>query len=54
MRYRCAVLDDYQNVALRLADWDRIAPDVEVTVFNEPLGGPEGCSGRSRSSTSSA
>jgi len=41
MRYRCAVLDDYQNVALRLADWDRIAPDVEVTVFNEPLGGPE-------------
>ena len=41
MRYRCAVLDDYQSVALRLADWHRIAPDVEVTVFNEPLGGPE-------------
>ena len=41
MRYRCAVLDDYQNVARGLADWDRIAGDVDVTVFNEHLGGPE-------------
>lgn len=37
MRYRCAVLDDYQNVALKLADWSVLAPDVEVTVFNQPL-----------------
>jgi D-3-phosphoglycerate dehydrogenase len=38
MRYRCAVLDDYQNVALRMADWSRVTGDVDVTVFNERLG----------------
>jgi D-3-phosphoglycerate dehydrogenase len=37
MRYRCAVLDDYQDVALKLADWRRIAGDVEVTVFNKHM-----------------
>ena len=37
MRYRCAVLDDYQNVALKLADWGKIAADVDVTVFNEHI-----------------
>jgi phosphoglycerate dehydrogenase-like enzyme len=41
MRYRCAVLDDYQNVALMFADWEQIAADVDVTVFNTPMGGPE-------------
>ena len=41
MRYRCAVLDDYQNVALKLADWGQIAADVDVTVFNNPMSGPE-------------
>jgi phosphoglycerate dehydrogenase-like enzyme len=41
MRYRCAVLDDYQNVALKLADWSKIAADVDVTVFNQHLGGPD-------------
>jgi D-3-phosphoglycerate dehydrogenase len=41
MRYRCAVLDDYQNVALKLADWGQIAADVDVTVFNTPMNGPE-------------
>jgi len=41
MRYRCAVLDDYQNVALKLADWGKIAGDVDVTVFNQPISGPE-------------
>lgn len=38
MPLRCAVLDDYQNVALKLADWSRIAGDAEVKVFNESLG----------------
>ncbi len=38
MRYRCAVLDDYQNVALTMADWSRVTGDVDVTVFNERLG----------------
>jgi D-3-phosphoglycerate dehydrogenase len=41
MRYRCAVLDDYQNVALKFADWGRIAADVDVTVFDAPIGGPD-------------
>ena len=38
MALRCAVLDDYQNVALKLADWSKVAPAVEVKVFNEHLG----------------
>jgi D-3-phosphoglycerate dehydrogenase len=33
MPHRCAILDDYQNVATKLADWS--IPDVEVKVFNE-------------------
>jgi phosphoglycerate dehydrogenase-like enzyme len=41
MRYRCAVLDDYQNVALKFADWEQIAADVDVTVFNTPMSGPD-------------
>jgi phosphoglycerate dehydrogenase-like enzyme len=35
---RAAILDDYQNVALKLADWSPIAKNVEVKVFNAPLG----------------
>jgi len=34
---RAAILDDYQDVALKYADWTTIAQDVEVTVFNEPF-----------------
>jgi D-3-phosphoglycerate dehydrogenase len=41
MPYRCAVLDDYQNVAMKLADWSKIASDVDVTVFDHHLGGPD-------------
>src|SRR5215467_15623043 len=41
MRYRCAVLDDYQNVAMKFADWGQIAADVEVTAFNQPMSGPD-------------
>jgi D-3-phosphoglycerate dehydrogenase len=37
MKYRCAILDDYQNVALSYADWSKVAGDVEVKVFNEPF-----------------
>jgi D-3-phosphoglycerate dehydrogenase len=39
--HRCAILDDYQNVALLMADWSALAQEVELTVFNAPLGGPE-------------
>jgi len=35
MPHRCAILDDYQNVALKLADWS--IPDVEVKAFNQPF-----------------
>ena len=36
---RCAVLDDYQGVALTAADWSAVAGAVEVTVFGEHLAG---------------
>src|SRR5690242_20077120 len=38
MAVRCAILDDYQNVALKLADWSKIKDRVEVKVFSEHLG----------------
>jgi phosphoglycerate dehydrogenase-like enzyme len=39
--HRCAILDDYQNVALQMADWSGLAQDVAFTVFNAPLGAPD-------------
>jgi phosphoglycerate dehydrogenase-like enzyme len=39
--HRCAILDDYQNVALKSADWSKISRDVEVTVFDRHLGSAE-------------
>jgi phosphoglycerate dehydrogenase-like enzyme len=40
-RYRCAILDDYQNVVLNVTDWSKVAGDVDIKVFNEHLGGPD-------------
>ena len=37
MAYRCAIIDDYQNVALKLADWSKVTKDVEITVFTEAV-----------------
>jgi D-3-phosphoglycerate dehydrogenase len=34
---RAAILDDYQDVALPLADWSAIAGDVETVVFDRPF-----------------
>jgi phosphoglycerate dehydrogenase-like enzyme len=34
---RVAVLDDYQDVALRMADWQVLAPEAEVVVFRDHL-----------------
>lgn len=35
---KLALLDDYQNVALKLGDWDRLRRrGVEITVFHEPF-----------------
>jgi len=40
--YKLALLDDYQKVALRMADWDRLRKrGVEITVFNEPFSSVE-------------
>ena len=38
---RCAILDDYMNLALTIADWSKIGDRVDVTVFNEPFASPE-------------
>jgi phosphoglycerate dehydrogenase-like enzyme len=37
-RRRCAVLDDYQNIALKIADWSKVAGDLDIKVFNAHLG----------------
>jgi D-3-phosphoglycerate dehydrogenase len=34
---RAAILDDYQNVAMKFADWSAIQKDVDVKVFNQPF-----------------
>jgi phosphoglycerate dehydrogenase-like enzyme len=38
MAHRCAILDDYQNIALKAADWSPVAKDLDIKVFNQPLG----------------
>ena len=40
-KHRCAILDDYQNVALKVSDWSKLAADLDIKVFNEHLGGPD-------------
>jgi phosphoglycerate dehydrogenase-like enzyme len=40
-RHRCAILDDYQNVALKVTDWSKVAGDLDIKVFSEHLGGPD-------------
>src|SRR5262249_13296544 len=34
---RIAILDDYQNVALEMADWSPLAGCAEISVFNDHL-----------------
>ena len=34
---RIAILDDYQNVSLDMADWSPLAGRAEITVFNDHL-----------------
>ncbi len=39
---KLALLDDYQKVALRLGDWDRLRKrGIEITVFNQPFSSVE-------------
>jgi hypothetical protein len=39
--FRIAVLDDYQNVALTMADWSVLDGRASVTVFNDHLAEPD-------------
>src|ERR1700760_564243 len=36
-RLRCAILDDYYDIALSSADWSKISDRADVTVFNHPF-----------------
>jgi phosphoglycerate dehydrogenase-like enzyme len=38
---KIAILDDYQNVALQMADWTAISERAEVSVFNDHLPDPD-------------
>jgi phosphoglycerate dehydrogenase-like enzyme len=38
---RIGILDDFQNVTLKIADWGRLPAHVSVTAFNEHLAGEE-------------
>jgi phosphoglycerate dehydrogenase-like enzyme len=40
-RLRCAILDDYMNLTLQMADWARVSDRVDVTVFNQPFASTE-------------
>src|ERR1700757_5477706 len=36
-RVQVAILDDYQNVALTMADWSEVAAHADITVFTDHL-----------------
>jgi phosphoglycerate dehydrogenase-like enzyme len=38
---KIAILDDYQNVALKMADWSGLAKRTEITVFNDHVASPD-------------
>jgi phosphoglycerate dehydrogenase-like enzyme len=40
MALRCAILDDYQNVVAKIADWSNLEGEVELEIFNHHLDGP--------------
>jgi lactate dehydrogenase-like 2-hydroxyacid dehydrogenase len=40
-RYKIAVLDDYQNVALESADWSVLRDRADITVFQNHLADPD-------------
>src|SRR6202795_4116073 len=37
---KIAILDDYQNVALKMADWSALSGRTEITVFNDHVADP--------------
>ena len=40
-RLRCAILDDYLNLSLKVADWSTVEDRVDITVFNQPFASAE-------------
>jgi phosphoglycerate dehydrogenase-like enzyme len=40
-RLRCAILDDYLNLALTIADWSKVRDRLDITVFNQPFASQE-------------
>jgi len=44
-RLRCAILDDYLNLALSVADWSNVSDRVDVTVFNQPFTSQDAAAG---------
>ena len=38
---KVVILDDYQNVALRMADWSSVASRAEITVFTDHVADPD-------------
>ena len=53
-RLRCAILDDYLNLAFSLADWSKIKDRVDVTDFNQPFASPEAAASALKDLRSSA
>src|SRR5712692_4931249 len=49
MSIRVAVLDDYQDVALKMTDWSVLPSDVQVQVFRDHLADPQEVAQRLRS-----
>jgi phosphoglycerate dehydrogenase-like enzyme len=40
-RLRCAILDDYLNLSLKVADWSKVEDRVDITVFRDPFASPQ-------------
>ena len=38
---RIAILEDYQDVALEMADWSPLSGRAEITVFNDHVSDPD-------------
>src|SRR5215468_5563478 len=44
-RLRCAILDDYFDLALSAADWSKVSDRIDVTVFNHPFASEQAAAG---------
>jgi phosphoglycerate dehydrogenase-like enzyme len=45
---RLAILDDYQNTALKMADWDGLRPSVEIQTFHDTIASEDAVTKRLR------